>query len=182
MRIKDISLNWFRGAAEWVTLATECKSVVVYGTNGSGKSSFADAVELILNKGRISHLAHEYSGRYQEKALPNAQTPEGSRASVEICLEDGAKVESEPDPAGHWVSSGAAKKELDGWDYRRTILRQDEVVNFIRATKGEKYSALLPLLGLGRLENAAANLHNLLEEWRGERRSRSREIAFGRCV
>src|ERR1700747_3231326 len=50
---------------------------------------------------------------------------------------------------------------LHGWDYRRTVLRQDEVVSFIQNTKGEKYSALLPLFGLQPMEIAAENLHQL---------------------
>lgn len=60
MRIKSIKLAWFRGAADGVTLDTESKSIVVYGENGSGKSSFVDAVEHVLNDGRVGHLAHEH--------------------------------------------------------------------------------------------------------------------------
>ena len=45
MRIKAIQLSWFRGAADPVSLEPDCKSMVVYGVNGSGKSSFVDAVE-----------------------------------------------------------------------------------------------------------------------------------------
>ena len=47
------------------------------------------------------------------------------------------------------------------WDYQRTILRQDEVANFIHDTKGGKYSTLLPLLGLNKMEVAAENLRQL---------------------
>ncbi|MDO8700505.1 MAG: AAA family ATPase, partial [Deltaproteobacteria bacterium] len=62
MRIKSIELEWFRGAADPVTIEPDCKSLVVYGANGSGKSSFVDAVEYVLNDGKIGHLSHEYSG------------------------------------------------------------------------------------------------------------------------
>jgi chromosome segregation ATPase len=74
MRIKAISLSWFRGAAAEATLDTRAKSVVVYGPNGSGKSSFVDAVEYVLEGGRIGHLSHEYSGRKQEKGIINTHT------------------------------------------------------------------------------------------------------------
>jgi hypothetical protein len=50
---------------------------------------------------------------------------------------------------------------MNTWDYGRTILRQDEVAAFIRDTKGGKYSALLPLLGLHQMEIAAENLRQL---------------------
>jgi hypothetical protein len=41
------------------------------------------------------------------------------------------------------------------------VLRQDEVAEFVRSSKGEKYSALLPLFGLHDLEVAAENLRKL---------------------
>lgn len=44
MRIKSINLAWFRGAVAPVALVAESKSLVVYGENGSEKSSFVDAV------------------------------------------------------------------------------------------------------------------------------------------
>ncbi len=42
MRIKAIQLSWFRGAADPVSLKPDCKSMVVYGDNGSGKLSFGE--------------------------------------------------------------------------------------------------------------------------------------------
>ncbi len=62
MRIELIEIAWFRGAADAIELDTKSKSVVVYGENATGKSCFVDAVEYLLNRGRIEHLAHEYSG------------------------------------------------------------------------------------------------------------------------
>jgi len=41
-------------------------------------------------------------------------------------------------------------------------LRQDEVAEFIRSRKGEKYSGLLPLFGLHDLEVAIENLRQLV--------------------
>jgi len=50
---------------------------------------------------------------------------------------------------------------MQTWEYRRTVLRQHEIADFIQSTKGDKYSALLPLLGLHPLEVAAENLRQL---------------------
>jgi chromosome segregation ATPase len=49
MRIEAIELSWFRGAADPVVLDLKSKSVLVYGDNGAGKSSFVDAVEYVIN-------------------------------------------------------------------------------------------------------------------------------------
>jgi AAA15 family ATPase/GTPase len=75
MRIENIAITWFRGSADRIDLNTRSKSVVVYGENGSGKSSFVDAMEYALKSGRIGHLAHEYSGKHQEKSVINTHTP-----------------------------------------------------------------------------------------------------------
>jgi energy-coupling factor transporter ATP-binding protein EcfA2 len=161
MRIKFIQLSWFRGAADTVSLDLNGRSMVVYGVNGSGKSSFVDAVEYILNDGKIGHLTHEYSGRRQEKAIPNTHRPEGRKTEVRIKFQDDSELKTEISQDGSPTSSGAETVAMGTWDYRRTVLRQDEVATFIRDTKGNKYSALLPLLGLHKMEVAGENLRQL---------------------
>lgn len=160
MRINSIELSWFRGAADPVSLEPDGKSMVIYGENGSGKSSFVDAIEYVLNEGRISHLAHEYSGKHQEKAVPNTHKPQDRKTGLKIAFKDGSGLETEIKPSGISITSGAVE-DMKSWDYRRTVLRQDEVSAFIHNTKGGKYSALLPLLGLHQMELAAENLRQL---------------------
>jgi recombinational DNA repair ATPase RecF len=161
MRIKAISLTWFRGAADPVSLEPAGKSMVVYGVNGSGKSSFVDALEYALNDGRIRHLAHEHSGKRQEKAVPNTHVPEGRMPELSITFADDSELKIEIRRDAIHSRSGGETAALGTWDYRRTVLRQDEVAAFIHDTKGGKYSALLPLLGLQSLEVAAENLRQL---------------------
>jgi hypothetical protein len=161
MRIKAIQLSWFRGAADPVSLEPDCKSMVVYGANGSGKSSFVDAIEYVLKLGKIGHLAHEYSGKHQEKAVSNTHKPEGRKTELKIRFQDDSELKTEIGQNGSSVTSGAEAVAMSTWDYRRTVLRQNEVAAFIHDTKGGKYSALLPLLGLHPLEVAAGNLRQL---------------------
>lgn len=161
MRFKTIQLCWFRGAAESVGLDCAGKSMVVYGENGSGKSSFVDAVEYLLHHGKIGHLTHEYSGKHQEKALSNTLRPAGCQTEIDISFMNGSEVKARIAADGSSTTSGAKSAALETWDYRRTVLRQDEVSAFIHETKGGKYSALLPLLGLSEMEVAAENLRQL---------------------
>jgi hypothetical protein len=161
VRIKDIRLAWFRGASDPVSLDLACKSMVAYGVNASGKSSFVDAIEYVLNNGRVGHLAHEYSGKHLKNALPNAFKPKAAKTelSITLCDESDAKIEINED--GSTNGSGPMLNAISEWDYRRTVLRQDEVVAFIHDTKGGKYSALLPLFGLHEMEIAAENLRQV---------------------
>ncbi len=168
MRIKCIELAWFRGATDPVLLEPNCKSMVVYGDNGSGKSSFVDAVEYVLNKGSINHLKHEYSSSYQANGIPNTHKPESKETALKITFKDDSELHID------FMTNGASKKtsakqiSMDEWEYRQTVLRQDEVSAFIHNTKGEKYSALLPLLGLQNMEFAAENLRQLAKTVRSE--------------
>ena len=162
MRIESIKMAWFRGAASPVSLDTALKSVVAYGENGAGKSSFVDAVEFLMTGGKIRHLAHEYSGKRQEKAIVNTHIPKGEKAKLSISAGGGAQVIAGMEQNGKYSCSGT--ETLSSWDYGRTILRQDEVAAFIHGTKGEKYSALLPLFGLHPLEVAAQNVRQLARE------------------
>lgn len=162
MRIETIQLEWFRGAADTVTLPLKSKSMVVYGENGSGKTSFVDAIEYVLKGGKIDHLSHEYSGKHQEKGVINTHTPEGKKTALQIKFKDGSALTTCINRSGRSISSGAEAVGISSWDYRRTVLRQDELAAFIRFRKGEKYSALLPLLGLHQMEVAAENLRQLV--------------------
>jgi energy-coupling factor transporter ATP-binding protein EcfA2 len=160
MRLQSISMAWFRGAADCVRLELDGKSAVIYGSNGSGKSSFVDAVEYAMT-GRIGHLAHEYSGKRQERALINTHIPADIKSEVRINFADESETMLTIDKSGLCQRTDSATSAITNWSLKRTILRQDEVADFIRETKGAKYSALLPLLGLGALEVAAENLRQL---------------------
>jgi len=169
MRIETITLSWFRGAAEHAVLDTGSKSVVVYGANGSGKSTFADAIEYLVQNGKIKHLAHEYSGSKQEKGVRNTHAPPNEATTITVRFEGGDSVRAEIAPDGRlFLASEPAElaAAMQAWELQRLILRQDEVANFVHAVKGEKYSVLLPLLGLDALEGAAENLRQLAQRVR----------------
>lgn len=162
MRLRSISLQWFRGAAEGATLELGGRSATIYGTNGAGKSSFVDGVEVTVGGGKVGHLSHEYSGRNQEKGLLNTARPAGQKTAVVITLTDGSS-ETLTWQAGAPTRTKQGATAIEHWDYRRTVLRQEELSGFIRATKGDKYGAVLPLLGLSHLEATAENLHKLVK-------------------
>ena len=161
MRINRIELAWFRGAADSISVDLNSKSMVIYGENGSGKSSFVDAIEYLVNDRKVTHLSHEYSGNHQERGLINTHTPKGKNTELRVKFQDGTKLETRIEPNGSSKRSGTAEDEMEKWEYRRTVLRQDEVAAFIHDTKGRKYSALLPLLNLQDIEVAAENLRKL---------------------
>jgi energy-coupling factor transporter ATP-binding protein EcfA2 len=166
MKLDKIHLSWFRGAAESGTLELDSKNLVVYGSNGSGKSTFVDGLEYIINRGKIRHLSHEYSGRRQELGVRNTHAPEGTSSRCEIYFDDGSFIAADIKPSGNFDLIGEPKnlpERVQNWAIENHLLRQDEVSDFIHLTKGEKYSVLLPLLGLEGLEFSAENFQTLRE-------------------
>ena len=161
MRIKSIELAWFRGAATPVALEPNGKSMVVYGDNGSGKSSFVDAVEYVVNNNGIAHLKNEYSGSHLVKAIPNTHKAASDKTTLKFQFRDDSQLNVEFRANGSSKLSGADHIGMPNWQHRQTVLKQDEVSRFIHDRKGDKYSALLPLLGLTAMESAAENLHKL---------------------
>lgn len=163
MKVKSISLSWFRGAANSVTLETGMKNTVVYGSNGSGKSSFADALEYIIAR-KILHLQHEYSGKQQEKGILNTHKPSKQDAVITITLDTplqlAAKIASDGSPSFSSTPKGLIDV-VQTWRPEQLLLRQNEVSDFVNDTKGGKYSVLLPLLGLSNFECAADNISKL---------------------
>jgi AAA15 family ATPase/GTPase len=162
MKIDKIELCWFRGAATKATLDAGLKSVVMYGENACGKSSFADALEFVMNKGKIAHLKNEFAE--VTNCVRNTETPDDEECKVRIIFENGTHIEANVSQTGR-INFDASSDELlaavQGWEVQRHILRQDEVSDFIHQTKSEKYSALSPLLGLQKYEETAQNMKRI---------------------
>ena len=164
IRLDKIELSWFRGASDSASLDLSSKNVVVYGPTASGKSSFVDALEYIIENGKIRHLTHEYSGRRLERSVRNTHTPSTAMSSCSAHFDDGSYIVAQIEPDGtHTITCNQADiaTRVHAWSLENHVLRQDEVSDFIEKTKGAKYSVLLPLLGLGSLEYAAENLKEL---------------------
>lgn len=164
MRLNKIQISWFRGASDSATLDLGAKNAVIYGSNGSGKSTFVDAIEYIINNGKIRHLSHEYSGKKQELGVRNTHTPNGLSSRCAIHFEDGPVVTADIKPSGKSKLKSDPQGLLEfiqKWPLENHLLRQDEVSDFIQLPKGQKYSVLLPLLGLDDLEFAADNFRQL---------------------
>jgi energy-coupling factor transporter ATP-binding protein EcfA2 len=167
MRIQTLHLSWFRGAGSSAVLEPKGKSLVCFGPNGAGKSTFVDALEYLASDGKIEHLSHEYSGKSQINGVRNTHAPGTSPATIEVALAGGATIRASISPKGAVQidgSSEAAGAALESWRVSQLVLRQDEVARFINARKGDKYSALLPILGLADLETIAENLRKLAKE------------------
>lgn len=80
-KIKVINITGIRGIKERLPLYLDKKSVLIFGENGTGKSSLADAMEWFY-KDKIEHLTGEEVGT--KNALRNIFLPDNEEGKVEI--------------------------------------------------------------------------------------------------
>lgn len=168
VKIKRLKAEGFRGIrrSEPLDFTNRCESMVIFGENGYGKSSFVDAIECFLGN-RIEHLERENVGRgaYRHRALPG-----DSVATVEVEFSDSRCSSVLTIDANRHIRHGNTTAEFRDFLARgqreRVILRQRELSNFVDKTKREKLQDIAPLLGL-----------ECVDDLRNQLRSASRELA-----
>jgi len=82
-KIKKISIKGLRGVRKQINLNLNEKSILLYGDNGSGKSSITDAFEWFYFD-KVGHLSNEEIGRDGKEALRNTYLNEAESASIKI--------------------------------------------------------------------------------------------------
>jgi energy-coupling factor transporter ATP-binding protein EcfA2 len=154
-RVQRLAMHAFRGIpGEMIVDFGKGASVVVYGDNGTGKSTIADALEWYF-LGEIELLSHE--GRQHAVRHVGAET--GGLTSVEVLTNGtlGGKVvfpdERTPE-AFH-----ALRRET-------FLLRGRTLADFINKTKTEKWKALVDILGLDAIESLREDLQRARNELR----------------
>jgi energy-coupling factor transporter ATP-binding protein EcfA2 len=145
--------------------------VVVAGRNGSGKSSFAEALEVALTRGSY-RWQHRKQAVWRE-SWRNLHQGDPASITVELAEESagattvGAQWAADAglDEVQTWVQRRGAKREqgLDGLGWARDLelfrpfLSYDEL-GALFAEPSKLYTALASILGLERLEDAQGRL------------------------
>jgi len=155
LKLRSLCSYGFRGIRNDVKIdfGKKCRSLIIIGGNGKGKSSFVDAVEWLLN-GRIEHLAREGCGdsAYRHRLLPNDEM-----ARVEIVTRD-------PQLSGSRTLDSKRRTQFNPEDSPliqlidqargdTVILRYGQMCDFVDKTKTEKLRYLADILGMGALSN-----------------------------
>ena len=163
-KIKSINISGIRGVKNLLTLDFDKKSVLVYGDNGTGKSSITDALEWFYTDG-IQHLISEEIGYTKGKgALRNIFIAKDKKSFVEIEYTDGKlnskKTINDSLYSNHSNNSSEFNELLTRSQSENLILRYNELINFIIAKKKEKLDKLQDIIGFGEV----ANLRSMLQK------------------
>ena len=172
LKIRRLGVHGFRGILREteLDLTKRNRSLVLIGDNGTGKSSFVDAVEWLLT-GRIEHLASEGCGvlAYRHRLLKDDED-----ARVEL-------VTSDQTISGNRTLDGKRRSKFDVEDGPlanfadqargdTVILRYSQMRDFVDKTKTEKLKYLAEILGMGALSQLRDELlktHNSLRRDQG---------------
>jgi energy-coupling factor transporter ATP-binding protein EcfA2 len=151
-RLTKISLQAFRGVLDLYEIKLDQgQSLLMYGDNGTGKSSLADAIEWYFT-GDIELLAKE--GR--DHAVRHLGAPQALKTLVEIST-NGELGGSCAPKSPNEVAIEAASRET-------FLLRGRTIADFVDKSKGEKWSALQRLLGLGAIDELRTDLQKARSE------------------
>ncbi|MCK9236003.1 MAG: hypothetical protein M0Q41_12390 [Bacteroidales bacterium] len=150
-KIKSISIAGIRGIKDSVSLPLNEKSVLLYGDNGTGKSSISDAIEWFYTD-KVSHLSG--SEIDLKDALRNSYQKDNDTASIAISYNRNVidatknlfskrgKLTSELSN-----SSDDFEKYYFASQSENLLLRYQFLRDFIDQTKGDKLKYLSDIIG-----------------------------------
>jgi energy-coupling factor transporter ATP-binding protein EcfA2 len=170
VRIKQIRAKAVRGLRD-LDLALDGKSLLLYGENGSGKSSLVDALELLF-RGSIQHL----EGTQGISVQRHGAHIELGREAVEItCTFDPGGVAitrtfETPPTIPHSLQAYWS-------DTTRTdFLRRAQLLHFIHADPADRFRLLGQFIGLDELDKVELSFMRARDQLQAARDAASNEI------
>jgi len=154
-KIKSINITGIRGVREGLNLSLDKKSLLIYGDNGTGKSSITDALEWFYNDS-IEHLTGEEVGGKGKNALRNVFLNPSDEAKIEIQYSN--KLLDNEKSINNLLKTfnSNSSKEFANYFHQsqseNLILRYRDLVQFIIATKGDKLKHLQNIIGFSQVQ------------------------------
>jgi energy-coupling factor transporter ATP-binding protein EcfA2 len=153
-RLKQLTIEYLRGSAVPFSLPFEKdkKLTVVYGENGTGKSTICDAFEF-LSKGRVSSLENRGLGktsRYWPSLGKNTTDVSVSLATA------GSTCRATISKSGEVVAlPPEARPHVE-------VFRKSQILALIEATPGDRYAAISRFIDVSGVETSEATLRQLI--------------------
>lgn len=162
--LSSITLTAFRGAVEASTIRfrADASLAVIYGPNGSGKTTICDAFDYLGN-GVVGSIQKRGLGSSLKKFAPSVGKP-AEDLEVLLKFRDGSEHSS-----GSAPSALGAPQEAAG--VRIAVLRRSQLVGLLESAPSERYEAIRKLLDVSEIECVEAELRTLERTTLGQARS-----------
>ena len=157
LKIKQIDAKGIRGIVDGPSLRLSTSGLILCGDNGTGKSSYVDAVEKVLT-GSCSSLDKVGQGVSWNKQGHHL-TAEDS--NISITLSDGNKdivVDLNTDIS---TLDSQAKKFIEAAQQHSFILRRRTLLNFIDSKPSERYQAIEKFINIDEFNGFEDNIKSL---------------------
>lgn len=185
MKIEKITLAGFRGTKENFELDLKGKSVLIYGDNGTGKSSIADAVEYFYS-GKVGHLSN---GEIKplEGALRNAGITIDKKSEIGIKfsianLDNVKTIEKSGDKFKNAYSNtnDDFNEYLEEAKGENLWLRYQFLREFVDSTKSEKLNHLSGIIGYAEINRKRQVLKKVYNHTKRELKNQNYEGQISR--
>jgi hypothetical protein len=170
IKIKQFAATGLRGFKQTISLDLDEKSIVLYGDNGTGKSSIADLIEWFLN-GKVNHLSDDEVGRNGLEALRNTSLGEGDTGTLSLQFKN---TELDCDKT-LFIKRGSIATEtsncetvfneyIDASRQERVLVRYKELSDFVVATPGQRLSQLSAIIGFAEVTETKKLLNKIYKK------------------
>ena len=169
MKIRSIKLKNFRGARREVTLAASSnESILLYGDNGTGKSSFLDAAEWFITD-KVTHLSGEEIEKHG--GLRHALSSDDEDTLVEFKfssnLENSKKlleVKKNRLKTSFSKENEMFTSTINEISNERLWIRNSELVDFIIKSKSERLVDISDIIGYDKVSKTKGVLKKSVNE------------------
>ncbi|OCC22366.1 hypothetical protein MB02_17180 [Croceicoccus estronivorus] len=151
--LKSLTLTSFRGSAKTFKLTFEKskKLTLIYGENGTGKTTICDAFEFLASE-RIGSLENRGMGKGLEKYWPTAGK---TAADLSVVLETAAA-----NCTGTIADKKVSVSPISARP-RIEILRHQQILNLIQAQAAERYAEIKRFIDIEAFERSEDSLRQL---------------------
>ena len=152
LRVSRLTMAGFRGATAPTTIEFDTSKpvVLIFGENGTGKSTIADAFDFICNR-TCGSLENYSLGEPAKKHVPSLGR---SPADVSVTLESGArKWQATMGKDGPTVSPLAGQPDV-------RILRRRGILSLIETQPRQRFEALKAFIAVPNIEKCEAALRD----------------------
>lgn len=159
--LKKLTIEHLRGSVVPFSMSFEDnrKLSIIYGENGTGKTTICDALEF-LSKGSIGSLDGKGLGNKTEKFWPSV----GKKASdVSVTLETQSTSCSAKVHKGNVIAVPADKRP------NVEVLRRSQILKLLEAQPSERYKAISRFIDVSGVEDSEAALKALIENLKKDR-------------
>ncbi len=179
IKINNLTISGIRGIQNTINLSLNGKSILLYGENGSGKSSITDAIEW-LYKDSVLHLANAEINL--KEALRNSYTDKAINSEVSITYNQNFTISKKLFYGGSKLISDLSNTSevyMLASEKENLLIRYYLLRNFISQTKTDKLEFLSDIIGFSEVTKTKEILRKAFTSVKSEIKTQNFENQMG---